>query len=87
MLARILWFLDPLSSQQLKKPPKNNPQSLTPLSKLSGSAHEKINFLRRRNDVHVRTVKTQITLVGGSRNYRQGLGVQDTLTQQLTFLV
>ena len=30
---------------------------------------------------------TQIILVGGSRNYRQGVGVQDILTQQLTFLV
>ena len=52
MLARILWYLDPLSSQQLKKP-----QTWAPLAKLSGSAHEKITFLRRRNDVHVGTVR------------------------------
>ena len=66
---------------------KRKTQSWTPLANLSGSAHEKITFLRRRNDVHVhvRTVKTQITLVGGSRNYRQGVGVRDILTQQLTF--
>ena len=36
---------------------KKNPQSWTPLAKLSGSAHEKITFLRRRNDVHVGTVR------------------------------
>ena len=40
MLARILWYLDPLSSTT-----KKNPLSWTPLAKLSGSAHEKITFL------------------------------------------
>ena len=34
---------------------KKTPQSWTPLAKLSGSAHEKITFLRRQNDVHVGT--------------------------------
>ena len=67
------------------KKTKQKTQSWTPLAKLSGSAHEKITFLRGRNDVHVGIVKTQITLVGGSRNYRQGVGVRDILTQQLTF--
>ena len=52
MLACILWYLDPLSSQQLK-----NPQTWAPLAKLSESAHGMITFLRRRNDVHVGTVR------------------------------
>ena len=39
MLVRILWYLDPLSSQQLKKK-KKKPSKLDP----SGSAHEKIAF-------------------------------------------
>ena len=54
MLARVLWYLDPLSSTTKKK---KIPQSWTPLAKLSGSAHEKITFLRRRNVVHVGTVR------------------------------
>ena len=55
MLVRILWYLDPLSSQQLKKKKKKKKTSkLDP----SGSAHEKIAFfLRRRNEVHVGTVR------------------------------
>ena len=55
MLVRILWYLDPLSSQQLKKKKKKKrPSKLDP----SGSAHEKIAFfLRRRNEVHVGTVR------------------------------
>ena len=40
MLVRILWYLDPLSSQQLKKQNKKNPSKFDP----SGSAHEKIAF-------------------------------------------
>ena len=36
MLARLLWYLDPLSPHQLKKLSKLDP----PLIKLSGSAHE-----------------------------------------------
>ena len=36
---------------------KKKPQSWTPLAKLSGSAHEKITFSRRQNDVHVGTAR------------------------------
>ena len=55
MLVRILWYLDPLSSQQLKRnKTKKNPSKFDP----SGSAHEKkAFFLRRRNKVHVGTVR------------------------------
>ena len=40
MLARILWYLDPLSSHQLKK---NVVKVISPLAKLSGSAHDMYN--------------------------------------------
>ena len=50
MLVRILWYLDPTKKTKQKK----NSSKLDP----SGSAHEKIAFFfRRRNEVHVGTVR------------------------------
>ena len=44
MIARIKWYLDPSSHHQLKKvvpsSTKKDCQSWTPLTKLSGSAHD-----------------------------------------------
>ena len=40
-MARLQWYLDPLSPHQLKKQTKKQRcLSWTPLTKLSGSAHE-----------------------------------------------
>ena len=75
MLARILWYLDPFTSQQLKKPSK-----LDPLAKLSGSAHEKITFLRQRNDVHVETVRLRSHWWADPGTIVRGVGAWDILS-------
>ena len=84
MLARILWYLSPLPTT------KKNPQSWTPLAKLSGSAHERITFLRRRNDVHVGTGRLRSHWWADPGIIVRGVRVRDILTKNdflsLTFL-
>ena len=43
MMARFEWYLDPLSSHQLKKQQQKNFRAGPPLTKLSGSAHDVIS--------------------------------------------
>ena len=45
MLASLWWYLDRLSPHQQRKNKEKKRQIWTPLAKLSGSAHERVNLI------------------------------------------